>query len=96
MDLIRFDLSREGNCFKPLNCTNGGPWGRKAVHDQYRTNFDDYEAARIPYSRNHDSAACTVYGGPYSHDVSCIFPDFDADENDPASYDFACTDDSIL
>ena len=96
MDTIRFDLTRAGNAFKPLNCTNGGPWGRKAVHDQYRTNFDDYQAARIPYSRNHDSAACAVYGGPYSHDISCIFPDFDADENDPASYDFACTDDSIL
>ena len=96
MDTIRFDLTREGRRFKPLNCTNGGPWGRKAVHDQFRTNFDAYEAARIPFSRNHDSAACGVYGGPYSHDVSCIFPDFDADENDPASYDFACTDDSIL
>ena len=96
MDTIRFDLMREGNAFKLLNCTNGGPWGRKAVHDQFRTNFDAYAEARIPYSRNHDSAACGVYGGPYSHDVSCIFPDFDADENDPKNYDFACTDDSIL
>ena len=96
MNHIRFDLSREGNAFKLLNCTNGGPWGSKVVSDQYRTNFDEYKAARIPYSRNHDSAACSVYGGPYSHDVSCIFPNFDADENDPASYDFPCTDHSIL
>ena len=27
---------------------------------------------------------------------SNIFPNFDADENDPASYDFACTDEAIL
>ena len=50
----------------------------------------------FPYSRNHDSALCNAYGGSYSHDITSIFPDFDADVNDPMSYDFACTDESIL
>ena len=46
--------------------------------------------AGIPYSRLHD------VGGPYGRmtyvDVPNIFRNFDADENDPANYDFAFTD----
>ena len=96
MDILRFDLSKAGMPFKIMNATNGGPWHRRHADDQFRSNFADYKAARIPYSRNHDSAVCGIYGGPYSHDVNCIFPNFDADPNDPASYDFACTDESLL
>ena len=79
-----------------MNATNGGPWHKRNAVDQLRSNFEDYKKARIPYSRNHDSWYCDVYGGPYSHDISAIFPDFNADENEPSSYDFACTDESIL
>ena len=46
--------------------------------------------AGIPYSRLHD-----VYGSFGTNrfvDIPNIFRDFDADENDPASYDFAFTD----
>ena len=96
METLRFDLKCKGNKFKILNATNGGPWHKRHADDQFRSNFADYKAARIPYSRNHDSAVCGIYGGPYSHDISYIFPDFDADPFDPASYDFACTDESIL
>ena len=96
MDILKFDLSLEGKPFKVLNATNGGPWSKRHASDMVRSNFDTYKAARIPYSRNHDCAINSVYGGPYSHDVSCIFPNFDADPYDPASYDFACTDESIL
>lgn len=96
MDQLRFDLTDEGGRFKPLNATNGGPWHKRHATDQYRSNFAAYKAARIPYSRNHDSFYNTGNGGPYAHDVSAIFPNFDADPNDPASYDFACTDENIL
>lgn len=96
MSTIHFDLSRKLGPFKPLNATNGGPWHKRHAVDQYRTNFEDYKAARIPFARNHDSAVCGVYGGPYSHDITCIFPDFRADPLDPASYDFACTDEAVL
>lgn len=96
MDILKFNLNAEGEKFKILNATNGGPWHKRHANDQYRSNFADYKAARIPYSRNHDSAVCGIYGGPYSHDISCIFPDFDADPYDPESYDFPCTDESIL
>lgn len=96
MNTLRFDLNQKGNKFKFLNATNGGPWHKRHASDQRLSNFADYKAARIPYSRNHDSAFCSVYGAPYCHDISSIFPNFDADVNDPASYDFACTDESIL
>ncbi len=46
--------------------------------------------AKIPYSRLHDT------GGPFGKnlyvDIPNLFRDFDADENDPASYDFDFTD----
>lgn len=96
MDILHFDLTSNGKQFKLLNATNGGPWHKRHVYDQVRSNFEDYKAARIPYSRNHDSAIHPIYGGPYSHDITCIFPNFDADPTDPASYDFACTDEAIL
>lgn len=96
METLRFNLNQEGKKFKILNATNGGPWHKRHATDQLRSNFADYKAARIPYSRNHDSAVCGIYGGPYSHDITCIFPNFDADPYDPDSYDFACTDESIL
>lgn len=94
--LLNFDLNQNFGKFKYLNATNGGPWHKRHASDMQRSNFKAYKEARIPFSRNHDSAIHSVYGGPYSHDISCIFPNFDADENDPNSYDFACTDESIL
>lgn len=96
MDTLKFDISTKYGKFKILNASNGGPWHKRHANDQYRSNFEDYKLARIPYSRNHDSAVCGIYGGPYSHDVTCIFPDFDADPENPASYDFECTDEAIL
>ncbi len=95
MSTIKFDLNKKGKGFKILNATNGGPWHKRHVHDQHRSNFEAYKAARIPYSRNHDSAIHAIYGGPYSHDITRIFPWFDADPYDPAAYDFACTDEAI-
>ena len=97
METIKFDLNENSGKFKIMNATNGGPWYKRYSTDQYRSNFEAYKAARIPYSRNHDSnMSGSTYGGPYAHDISAIFPNFDADVNDPASYDFACTDESIL
>ena len=95
MNTLSFDLTKEYGKFKKLNATNGGPWHKRHMAVQYRSNFEAYKAARIPYSRNHDIAAHTIYGGPYCHDISAIFPDFDADVNDPASYDFGNTDEDI-
>ncbi len=97
MQTLTFDLNKSYGKFKIMNATNGGPFHKRHATDQFRSNFAEYKAARIPYSRNHDSNLCgSIYGGPYAHDVSVIFPDFEADENDPASYNFENTDESIL
>jgi hypothetical protein len=47
--------------------------------------------ANIPYSRQHDTYG--FFGGNFFVDIPILFRDFDADETDPASYDFAFTDD---
>ena len=96
MDILKFNLNGKGNKIKILNATNGGPWHKRHANDQFRSNFEDFKTARIPYSRNHDSGVCGIYGGPYSHDITYIFPNFDTDPYNPESYDFPCTDESIL
>ena len=52
--------------------------------------FHYLKEAGIPYSRLHDVGG--AYGGFIYVDIPNVFRDFDADENDPASYDFAFTD----
>ena len=97
METLKFDMQKDCGAFKPLNATNGGPRHKRHAVDQWITNFEDYKKARIPYSRNHDAnLSGSTYGGPFTVDISVIFPNFDADPEDPASYDFACTDESIL
>ena len=76
---------------KPMHAVNNGPTVGPAGGQQKRGNFDDFRAARIPFARTHDSVNC-VSGGAHTCDISAIFPNFDADENDPKSYDFVFTD----
>jgi len=76
---------------KPMHAVNNGPTVKKPGGDQKRGNFEDYKAARLPFARTHDSINC-VSGGAHCCDISAIFPDFGADENDPKNYDFVFTD----
>ncbi|MBR5379969.1 MAG: hypothetical protein IK140_05495 [Clostridia bacterium] len=96
METIFFDMTSDYGAFKPLNATNGGAVHKRHAADQYRSNFEEYKRARIPYARNHDSQGMTAYGGTYSHDITKLFPRFEADPYDQSSYDFACTDEAIL
>ena len=54
------------------------------------SHMEHLKNANIPYSRLHDVGG--AFGGNRFVDIPNIFRDFDADENDPASYDFAFTD----
>lgn len=90
---IRFDNSEVIGMMKPMNAVNNGPV--RARKDQTRGNFDSYSKAGFSYARTHDSNLCYDYGGPHTVDISAIFPNFDADENDSASYDFTITDEYI-
>lgn len=58
-------------------------------HDYYGL-FGKLREANIPCARFHDTGG--EFGGSRYIDIDNIFPNPDADENDPASYDFAFTD----
>ena len=87
---VTVDPSSVVGRIKPMHGVNNGP--KENGNDQSRGNFDDYAAAGIPFARTHDAAFCASYGGEHTVDITAIFPDFDKDPYDPASYDFAMTD----
>ena len=89
MTYIQLDLSKVAGPIKPMNAVNNGPVS-KSVRGM--SNFEDYKALEIPFARNHDASFYSNYGGEHTVDVHSIFRNFDADENDPASYIFSPTD----
>ena len=91
MTTVTVNLSSAIGPIKPMNAVNNGPVVPPVLGDQPRGNFEEYRAARIPFARTHDSVRC-VSGGARTCDISAVFPDFDADENDPRNYDFVFTD----
>ena len=87
---VKLDDSSHKGMLKPMNAVNNGPlFARK---DQSRGNFESYAKAGFPYARTHDANLCFDYGAPHIVDITAVFPNFDADETDPASYDFTLTD----
>ena len=84
---ITVDFSRTIGPVKPMHSVNNGPAVTRGLG-----NFEAYRDAGFPFARTHDAAFCPSYGGQHGVDIINIFPDFDRDENDPASYDFDLTD----
>ena len=80
---ILVDFARPLGSIKPLHGINNSPM-------TYGEPLPDLSEAGIPYVRLHDAAG--AYGGAHFVDIPNVFPDFDADPDDPASYDFAFTD----
>lgn len=80
---IRINKNQTVGKIKPMHCINNAP----SFDDEVL--FETLTEAGIPYSRLHDT-----FELHYDRlvDVQNVFPDFDADENDPGSYDFAFTD----
>ena len=80
------DASCELGPVKPVNGVGQPPilgWSNMSM-------FHYLKEAGIPYSRLHDVGG--AFGKNVYVDIPNLFRDFDADENDPASYDFAFTD----
>ena len=73
---------------KMMNSVNNGPEVPKK--SQKRGNFEAYKGAEFPYARLHDAPIRWNWG--HTVDITCVFPDFEADVNDPKSYDFTLTD----
>nr|WP_286672230.1 hypothetical protein [Cohnella hashimotonis] len=85
---IRFDFKKAGaERVKALHGVNNGPVCYGTLIDV----SDYFKEARIPHARLHD----TNWPHPREVDINTIFPDFDRDPEDPASYDFRRTDDYI-
>ena len=84
-EVVTFDFASEAGPVKPLHGVNNAP-----VRVNGKRGQDEFKAAGIPFVRTHDTAY--AYGGTRYVDIPNVFPDFAADETDPASYDFAFTD----
>ena len=85
MTHINVNFSEITGTIRPVhgmnNCARSSHWGDL---------LPEYKALNVPISRLHDT--CGAYGGSHYVDVPNIFPDFSADPDDPASYDFTLTD----
>ena len=83
---VRIDFEKAERPVKPVHSVGQGPL----------IEFDDYsmfpylKEAGVPYARLHDVGGW--FGQNMFVDIPNIFRDFDADETDPANYDFAFTD----
>ena len=81
------DFNKEIGKIKPMHATGAGPkQGNTCGWDISHY----FKAMNIPYSRLHDIEY--PFGSNQFVDIHCVFPNFDADENDPASYYFTSTD----
>ncbi len=85
MSRITVDFSKTCGPVKAMHAVGQPPFlGSNFSYVHY------LKEANIPYSRLHDTGG--RYGGSQFVDIHNVFPDFDADETDPASYDFFYTD----
>ena len=83
---VNVDFARRIGKIKPMHCVGQGPiqgW------DNYSL-FSYLKEAHIPFARLHDVGG--AFGKMLYVDIPNLFRDFDADENDPANYDFTFTD----
>ena len=86
MAKIKVDFSKIIGKMKPVHAVGQPPiigWSSDKL-------FHYLTEAGIPYSRLHDVGG--GFGGGKFVDIPNVFPDFNADPDDPASYDFTWTD----
>ena len=84
---VNVDFSKSVGPMKALHGVNNAPL---RLYDPGSAKIWEFEEAGIPYMRTHDTAG--MWGGTHYVDIPNVFPNFDADENDPKNYDFAFTD----
>ena len=83
---VKIDFGNITGRIKPMHAINNPP----TVPGGSSGLYQKVKEAHIPYARLHDTGG--MFGGAHYVDIENIFTDFDADENDPGSYDFAFTD----
>ncbi len=82
---MKIDFNSIIGKIKPMHAINNAP-----LLGASDSMFHYVGEAGIPFSRLHDTGG--AYGQNRFVDIANIFRDFDADADDPASYDFAFTD----
>ena len=83
---VTINFEKQIGNIKPMNGVNSGPKTKVFTYDATEL----FKEANIPYSRLHDVEY--PYGSGEFVDIHCVFPNFDADVNDPSSYNFGLTD----
>ena len=83
---VNVDFDKSIGKMKPVHGVNSGPRTKVFTYNASEL----FKAMGIPSCRLHDVEY--PYGSGEFVDVHCIFKNFDADENDPASYNFGLTD----
>ena len=86
---ISVDFGHAVGKIKPMHAVGQPPFSGGFLSFNF-SHMAHLQQAGIPYSRLHDVGG--AFGGNRFVDIPNLFRDFDADENDPASYDFAFTD----
>ena len=89
--LVRVWPGQEQGIVKPMHAVNNGPNFVKSAEGFHDWRFDDFRSLHVPMMRTHDARFLPETPGRIN-DIPKIYRDFDADENDPRSYDFAQTD----
>ena len=105
MAYVSVNFQQRTGDIKIMHAVNNGPIGKikgrafgwneptsEAEGHVDGQNIHEFRVAGIPYARTHDASFYPGYGAEHTVDVVAIFPNFDADPYDPASYDFVCTD----
>ncbi len=85
MHTLTIDFTSATGKIKPMHALNNAP-----MHWANFSLFHYLSEAGIPVSRLHDTGG--AFGGGIYVDVANLFPSFDADPEDPASYDFLFND----
>ena len=78
--VVTVDVNQVVGQIKMMNAANNGP---------YEENLKEYKALRVPYARTHDTPH---RWNSHTVDINQLFPDWDANVNNPKSYDFTLTD----
>ena len=88
MNKVFVDAGKTAERIKPLHSVGGGPrqGGAHLAYDFTK----EFSEIGVPYGRLHDIEG--EYGRNQFVDIHCVFPDFDADVDDPNSYNFKMTD----
>ena len=89
MQNLHIEFSKAVGKIKPMHATGQPPF-TGGFHKLDFSYVGYLQKAHVPYSRLHDVGG--PYGGNRFVDIPNIFRDFNADVNDPASYDFTFTD----